>query len=750
MRPAKSPGTRRYDVSPEPHRHLLVDLADCPPERLRDEPLIRESMLAAAHEAGATVVDHTFHRFAGGGVTGVVAVQESHLTIHTWPEHGYAAVDAFLCGAAMRPRAAAELLARRLEAGRVHVTEQLRGTHAARRVAAAAPVVPAQSARRLMPCLYAITVVVALCSLVYELLLAQTLSAILGNTVLRYSITIGCYLGALGLGALLCGSDPREPARRLVRVELALSAIGGIAVPLFYFLDAGQRLLYVTSPIGSLWDWAAPMGFLVLTHTVIIAIGLLSGFEVPLLLRLGEELRPRSANRVLGVDYFGALLGSVLFPLFFLRTLGLLATGFVVALLNAVAAALLIASWRPLRAIRSSAVLAAIAVALTLGLGHAEQLEQYFLEKFYFSDQLTSVGDLLGRRDDLPPVERYRSPYQTIDIVRSAQADQWIFDAVTRRTDGATAYPDNVWLYLDRDYQVYSGSDQIYHEWFVHVPIQVAGHPPRDVAVIGGGDGLAMRELLEYPQVERLVHVELDPEMLRLAREHPVLSVMNGHVDRDPRVETVLGDAFQWLRNSRDRFDAIFVDVPRARDYNLAMLYSREFYAMIRTHLAPGGYLVFDAPGGSCTVEDEGWRIYYSTLRSAGFETIAPLVSRFDEATRAIADTAAAMAEEVAFTVTLPSGASMPMTHAQQREYVADTMLTALDGSVQEFVIAFPDAREIAPSWTDFGVSHQALTPHLLTLAFPDDCPQEFTPKLVNSIFRPTLPRLWWLYVPTA
>src|SRR5262249_12617954 len=148
------------------------------------------------------------------------------LTVHTWPERGYAALDVFLCGRC-DPQAALALLTSRLGAARSRVREHERGRE--ERAASA-------TGGRLLP-LYGLTAVIALCSIVYELLLAQTLSALLGNTVLRYSVTIGCFLGALGLGAILCGSDATDAARRLTRVELALSALGGVAVPLFYVLD---------------------------------------------------------------------------------------------------------------------------------------------------------------------------------------------------------------------------------------------------------------------------------------------------------------------------------------------------------------------------------------------------------------------------------------------------------------------------------------------------------------------------------
>jgi len=756
--PAKSASRRRAgrrrrhptdQTAPEAHRHLLIDVWDCPAEILRDEALVRGAMLEAAERGGATVVDSTFHVFGGGGITGIVAVQESHLTIHTWPERGYAAIDVFLCGERADAQAAADHLVTRLGGGRVVTREEARG-HDAADESDPTPVTPAPPRRTAT--LYLLTVVVAMCSIVYELLLAQTLSAILGNTVLRYSITIGCYLGALGVGAILVGSRHRDAAGRLLRVEVALSALGGLAVPLFYAFDAVQRYVYLSAPYGSVWDTIAPAAFLIATHLVIVAIGLLSGFEVPLLITLGEQLRPRSTNRILGIDYFGALLGSVLFPLVLLRTLGLVATGFAVALLNAVAAAVLFGVWRPARG-RVPVAFAGVAVAavLVLGLLGAERIEQYFLKKFYFAEQVTSLGSLLAPMPEVPDVERYRSPYQTIDIVRSDSPDQWLFDAII---DGRSGDGDgkarNLWLYLDREYQVYAGSDELYHEWFVHAPIQAAGRVPRQVAVIGGGDGLAIRELLKYPHVERIVHVDIDPEMIRLAAEHPVLSAMNGNADDDPRVELVLGDAFQWLRTTGDRFDAVYVDVPRPRAYGLAMLFSREFYGMIRARLDPDGFLAIDTPGGSCDGQEGLWSVYYSTLKAAGYATVTPLVTRFDATMPRITNAAATLANQLDLRTQLPGGGTMPMTTAQKRGYVTGRMLEILGGIPQEFTVAFPRPRDLEVEWRDFGVDLAVFGPNGLRLAFPDDCPTEVVSSEVNSVFRPTLPRIWWLWVPTA
>ena len=108
-------------------RHVLLELRDCDRSMLDDLPYLRDVMLAAADQVGATVIDHIFHRFSPQGVTGVVAIAESHLCVHTWPEHGYAAVDIFTCGDGFDPTLAAQLLIERLHSHDPELTEVPRG-----------------------------------------------------------------------------------------------------------------------------------------------------------------------------------------------------------------------------------------------------------------------------------------------------------------------------------------------------------------------------------------------------------------------------------------------------------------------------------------------------------------------------------------------------------------------------------------------------------------------------------------------
>ena len=97
-------------------RHLLIELQDCNKEVLNDLGFIQNAMLAAAVDCGATVMGESFHRFNPQGVSGVVIIAESHLSIHTWPEYGYAAVDIFTCGTTVEPEKAAETLIEKLGA----------------------------------------------------------------------------------------------------------------------------------------------------------------------------------------------------------------------------------------------------------------------------------------------------------------------------------------------------------------------------------------------------------------------------------------------------------------------------------------------------------------------------------------------------------------------------------------------------------------------------------------------------------
>jgi S-adenosylmethionine decarboxylase len=107
--------------------HLLVELRECNPEILKDLEKVKNAIVSAAKEAKATIVDISFHEFNPFGISGMVVIAESHLSIHTWPEYSYAAVDIFTCGDIIKPEVAASFLIERFESKSPSIVELKRG-----------------------------------------------------------------------------------------------------------------------------------------------------------------------------------------------------------------------------------------------------------------------------------------------------------------------------------------------------------------------------------------------------------------------------------------------------------------------------------------------------------------------------------------------------------------------------------------------------------------------------------------------
>jgi len=169
--------------------------------------------------------------------------------------------------------------------------------------------------------IYVFTFLLGFCSIVYELLLGQSLSAFLGNTVLRYSVTIGLYMLSMGIGSLLAeGRWVKHAVITLIRVEILLTLTGGFSV-IFLLLMASVGM--------------PDLLFSAMAHSLIVVIGILTGFEIPLLIEMRAQEKEHTEQVVLGVDYLGAFTGTVVFAFVFYPTIGLIPTAFFVALLNA-------------------------------------------------------------------------------------------------------------------------------------------------------------------------------------------------------------------------------------------------------------------------------------------------------------------------------------------------------------------------------------------------------------------------------
>lgn len=418
---------------------------------------------------------------------------------------------------------------------------------------------------------------VAACGLAYELAAGALASYLLGDSVLQFSTVIGSYLFALGIGAWLSRFFERQLIAVFLRVELMVGLLGGL-LPMALF--AAHSLM----PLGS----EAP--FRVLLYGLVLLVGALVGLEIPLVMRIlkhhaqGERGSLRElVAQVLTFDYLGALLVAVAFPLLLVPQLGLVRTGLFFGLLN-----LAVAVWalwmfrRELRAWRVHAIACAGCVlALAAAWAGAERLSDWAEQRFY--------GE--------PLLLRTSSPYQRLVV-----------------TQGRTG----VKLYLNGNLQFHERDEYRYHEALVH-PAMAAHGAPKQVLVLGGGDGLALREILRYPSVERIVLVDLDPAVTRLFSRAP-LDRLNEGALRHPKVQVVHDDAYAWLeRQAGQGFDVVIADFPDPSNLALAKLYSTSFYQRVLEHLSAGGYFVVQST--SPLIARKSFWTVVDTLEAVGLQT---------------------------------------------------------------------------------------------------------------------------------
>ena len=426
----------------------------------------------------------------------------------------------------------------------------------------------APSPRPLEVALLASVFVVAACGLVYELAAGALASYVLGDSVLQFSTVIGTYLFAMGVGSWLSRFFERQLPAHFLRIELLVALVGGSLPALLFLAHAWQ-----------------PGAFRVLLYGLVLVVGLLVGLEIPLVMRiLKRNVALRElVSQVLTFDYLGALAVSVAFPLLLVPQLGLIRTGLLFGLMNALVA--LWALWLFRHELRHFAA-HALACLLTIGaLGAA----------FAGSQQITSLAE-----------DRF---YQ--DRIVLAESSPWQRIVLTQGRSGLR-------LFLNGNLQFAEADEYRYHEALVH-PAMAAHGAPRKVAVLGGGDGLAVREILRYPGVESVTLVELDPHMTRLFATDARLVEMNAGALRSPRVSIVNTDAFQWLQQGQDQFDVIVVDFPDPTNFSIGKLYTNAFYALLEQRLAASGYAVVQTT--SPLVARQSFWTVVTTIESVGLKT---------------------------------------------------------------------------------------------------------------------------------
>lgn len=441
-----------------------------------------------------------------------------------------------------------------------------------------------------------VTIILAFCSIVYELLLANTLALVTGNYIWWQSLTIGVYIGGLGLGAYW--SDKlRDTYKSIINIEIVLSLLGAFSVLYIYILHGSYKymdnLLFYTGEFhSSLYLqnlFILKFIFFSMAQAMTFVIGLLSGFEIPLMVRIAEDKlgsSDESEYQIFGINYIGTLIGTTFFAYLLLPQLDVIKTAVVVAMLNLAVCVYFIV--RYLVKNREKYIIAS-GVVLLIGIFigfNEKKITQTYLKVFYYMPRILGenkqdIENLYQKIGNLPDIERSKSLYQYLDIFNYPILQNGVMKDATILT-------------LDTNFQFNSATEFFYHQAFAHASIALNKKVPKKILLLGGGDGLLLRELLKYDEIESIDFIELDEKMLDLARGK--FAKYNRNSLDNPKVKTQVNDGFYYLRNTTNKYDAIFIDFPYPNSYDLARLYSVEFYTFVRKALNPDGFAILDAP----------------------------------------------------------------------------------------------------------------------------------------------------------
>ncbi|MES2984740.1 MAG: polyamine aminopropyltransferase [Pseudomonadota bacterium] len=414
--------------------------------------------------------------------------------------------------------------------------------------------------------------IIATCGLIYELIAGTLASYLLGDSVTQFSTIIGTYLFAMGIGSWLSRYIERNLLTTFVKIEILIGAIGGSAAALLFIC-----FQYITT-------FGIPL------YGTVLLIGMLVGVEIPLLLRiLKDEFDFKDlVSKVFTFDYIGALAASILFPLVLVPHLGLVRSGFMFGMMNVgVALWMLYRFGSHIRQVQLHRATALITFfALLMG--------------FVYGNKVMDIAESSMYPD--PVIYSLSTPYQRIVITKA---------------------PHDLRLFLNNNLQFSSRDEYRYHETLIHTGMASLKQPKR-VLILGGGDGLAAREVLKYPSVEKVTQIELDPAMTALFSGNGLLANLNDHALSSPKVEIVHRDAFLWLREyianpTHQPYDFVVVDFPDPSNYSIGKLYSLTFFKLLRQVVAEDGLAVVQST--SPFIARKSYWCVNNTMAAAGFIT---------------------------------------------------------------------------------------------------------------------------------
>lgn len=387
------------------------------------------------------------------------------------------------------------------------------------------------------------TFVIAICGLVYELLAGTLSSYLLGDSIYQFSLVIGLFMSSMGIGSWFSRFIEHELPSGFVKLQLLVGLLGGLTAPILFFAFA-------------ILDNYTPLLFL-----LILLLGGLLGIEIPLIIRILKEHASLKVNlsNVFTADYIGALFAALLFPLVLIPQLGLLQTGFLFGLLNVCVGILALFILRQqIPHLRQLSLLAATTLMILIG-------------GFIYSDQFTNNMENRLYQDTI--IHTQDTDYQRIILTRRQQ---------------------RIRFYINGALQFDSHDEYRYHESLVHPALGIVRNP-QQVLILGGGDGLAIRELLQHKAIKHITLVDLDPAVTQLFSGNAQLRKLNQNSLSDPKVSILNQDAWKFLENNETLFDVVLIDLPDPNNPSLSRLYSTSFYKLLKQHVSQQGVIVTQA-----------------------------------------------------------------------------------------------------------------------------------------------------------
>lgn len=423
------------------------------------------------------------------------------------------------------------------------------------------------------------TLIISGCSIIYEVLISSVSSYLVGDSIKQFSITIGIYMCAMGVGSYISKFIRKNMFDWFVFVEIGVGFIGGISSIILFLSN-----IYLES-------------YALIMYLQIIIIGTLVGLEIPLLTRIIESNTKNlrvTLSSIFSFDYIGGLIGSIAFPLLLLPNLGYFTTAFITGALNIVVSIIIIFSYKDY--INNIKIFKAISF-ITLGI---------MIFGSIFSENIAYSIENNLYRDKI--ILSTQTQYQKIVV---------------------TKHKDDLRLFINGNIQFSSMDEYRYHEALVHIPMSVVEKKEK-ILILGGGDGLAAREILKYKDVEKITLVDLDNEMVELCKTNNDIVKLNEGSLSNSKVNIINNDAYKFLESNKEIYDVILVDLPDPNDDSLNKLYTNIFYRLCANSLSEDGVMAIQSTSPyyaknafwciNKTLESEGLNVvpYHAQVPSFG------------------------------------------------------------------------------------------------------------------------------------